>query len=261
MGIETALIIGGIAAAGATTATGIYGAKKASSTALEAARIQRDSANRAAELEDAANQRAEAFMREQMLADQQRFETTQHANYDQNAARERRIGTLGNLIGAPAREIPAYRPTFGSGAAGGGGGAPIDPKLNAAIATFKAQNPASVGIAPLTAALKAQGFNVDRYDYGKAGGLSNNELNVPGVGKYKVLGGEDSPQSAYWYEAGTDDSAPGAVMPGTLASYVGGTPAPGYAYGRTPSRSAALVTPAFAQRRYVPGSLGALAGG
>lgn len=60
--------------------------------------------------------RAQAKAQREALAFQKRLaqndfantEVTRHANYDQWAARERRIGSIGEMLGWGAREIPAY---------------------------------------------------------------------------------------------------------------------------------------------------------
>jgi hypothetical protein len=74
------------------------------------------------------------------------------------------------------------------------------------IAKFQNENPATVGIDALQKALNANGFAVDRYMYGNT--PSNNEFNLGGE-KWKVIGGEGSPTSAYWYKPGMNDSPGG----------------------------------------------------
>lgn len=241
-------VIAAIIMAGATTGATIYSVHKSGQAADVGAKAQREAtdaqltASREAQAaQTAANDRALAFSREESDRQFATAEANRRGNYDQfnadaqydadrYASRQGSISSIGERLGLPARaipqrQIPAYVPLPGSIAAGAQNTA--DPKVTSAIATYQSQNPASKGIEGLVAGLKAQGVNVSRYDYGKNGGLSNNELNVNGK-PYKVLGGELTP-GAYWFQPGMNDSAPGAgaVMPGSIARITGGTPAPG----------------------------------
>lgn len=74
------------------------------------------------------------------------------------------------------------------------------------IKQYQASHPASEGKAGILKALQDNGFNASDYKYGDVS--SGNEINLAGE-KYKVLGGENS-SNPFWYEAGTDDSAPGS---------------------------------------------------
>ena len=74
------------------------------------------------------------------------------------------------------------------------------------IKQWQQTHKASEGIGPLAEALKAAGFDVPRFMYGTT--PSNNELVVDGQ-KFKVLGAEDSPNTAYWYTGGNDSSGGG----------------------------------------------------
>lgn len=51
-----------------------------------------------------------------------------------------------------------------------------------------------------------QKFGINRFNYN--GTQSNNELDVPGEGKYKVIGGEGGP-GQYWYKEGQNDNPVG----------------------------------------------------
>jgi hypothetical protein len=209
MGLETAAIVG-LATAAGTAGAGVAGAKISSNANKNAAKLQTDAANRAAEIQAQSQREALAFQQQQAAEDARRFEATQRANYDQWAARQGYQSTVGSMLGLPSRSIPSYVSSLPGRASPGvsSGGSGADPKLRAAIDAYAAKNPAN--IEGLTSALNAQGFKVKRFDYGKDGGLSNNELDLPGIGKYKVLGAEGTP-GAYWYVPGTDDSAPGAA--------------------------------------------------
>jgi hypothetical protein len=73
------------------------------------------------------------------------------------------------------------------------------------IKAYQAAHPVSEGISPITAAMKAAGYNVSPYMYGAT--PSGNELSLDGQ-KYKILGAENSP-GAYWYSAGQNDGGGG----------------------------------------------------
>lgn len=86
--------------AGATATGAIVSGHEQASAANNAAKIQSQSADKALQ-----------FEREQAARDQANFEATQKANYDQYAARQGDLSTLGNMVGLPSRNIPAYVPT------------------------------------------------------------------------------------------------------------------------------------------------------
>lgn len=126
-----------IIGAGASTAGAVVAAKAAKNAAKTSAAAQTSAVEASTAASTKASEEALAFQREEAKRDQAKFEATnainqanweaaQHGNYDMYAARERRIGTVGEMMGLPAREIPAYR----SSAAGSGGGstADVDPK-------------------------------------------------------------------------------------------------------------------------------------
>jgi len=95
--------VGGTAAAGA----GIYAAYK-----------QSDAAHEATAASTASNAAALDFEKQQAAADQARFEATQRANYDQWAARQSQLSSLGEMVGLPGRTIPSYVPTTAAGTPG-----------------------------------------------------------------------------------------------------------------------------------------------
>lgn len=110
-----------VVGAGATTATGIYGAKKQSSATKDAAALQTQAANHAADLQSKAAEDALAFQKQQAQIELQNQANAQLASYDQYAARQRALSTLGQEVGLPAREIPdapAYLRQQASGTAG-----------------------------------------------------------------------------------------------------------------------------------------------
>lgn len=196
-------------AAGASAGASIYAANRGSSAASRAAREQTQGANYAADIQARTNREAIEFQKQQAAEEARRYETDRQANYDQWAAREGRLGTLSQMWGFGNRPIPAYVPSRAGASSGTQATAPPAAGTpQAFIAEWQQTHAPSEGIAPLAAALKAKGFDVGRYMYGTT--PSNNELNLGGE-KWKVIGAEDSPTTAYWYQPGMDDSAPGTI--------------------------------------------------
>lgn len=107
---EAAMALWGAVGAGSVAGAQIYGAHKTSSAAKDAAKLQTDAANHAADLQKQSADAALAFQNEQAKRDYASAETTRHANYDQWVARERRISSLGDLLGLGPRDIPGYVP-------------------------------------------------------------------------------------------------------------------------------------------------------
>jgi hypothetical protein len=74
-----------------------------------------------------------AFLRQQATYDAASAEANRSGNYDQWAAKQRQLGTVGQALGLPARDIPAYvpLPAYGGGttapAAGTGPAASVVP--------------------------------------------------------------------------------------------------------------------------------------
>ena len=119
-GTAIALAIAGAASAG----TSIYAAKKQSDTALKGAQLQTDASNRAADLQTQSAKDALDFQKQQAAQDLVTHNATAKGNYDQWAARERRISSLGSALGMAPRDIPGFQPTPGADGAPTGGGPP-----------------------------------------------------------------------------------------------------------------------------------------
>lgn len=142
-----AAIAAALAAAGGTAVAGKFaskgntkGAQISSDAALRAAQIQADSARetarlqteaatKAAQLQKESSDAALGFTKQQALYGAQSAETDRSANYQQWAAKERRLGSIGEMVGLGQRDIPSYVPsptpnfdTPGSGGAAAGGG-------------------------------------------------------------------------------------------------------------------------------------------
>lgn len=108
--IASAIALGALAAgaaAGGTVASGVIQSKAAGS----AARATTNASNYAAQQQAEASRRTEQFQREQAQAAWKAAETDRRGNYDQWAARERRLGSVGEVLGWGPRDIPAYVPS------------------------------------------------------------------------------------------------------------------------------------------------------
>lgn len=88
----------------------MFGGKAQADAMQVAAQKQTEAANFAAtkQAESAAN--ALAFQKQQAAQDLATANSTQHANYDQWAARQGRLSTLGQMVGLRPFQIPAYVP-------------------------------------------------------------------------------------------------------------------------------------------------------
>lgn len=124
----TILTIGTIAATSGVATASIVSAHKQSNAAKEAAKtsadaqtsaakLTTDAANHAADLGSKDNQAALAYTKQQADQTQANFATTQRANYDQWVSAQRRLGSLGQLVGLGARDIPDFVPPTTLGAA------------------------------------------------------------------------------------------------------------------------------------------------
>lgn len=106
----TAAIISAIGAA-TTAGASIYGAHKQAGAASDAAKLTTDAANHAADVQARSNAEALAFERQQADYQAREMEVDRRANYDQQAAKLRRIGSIGQMLGLGGVEIPAYVPS------------------------------------------------------------------------------------------------------------------------------------------------------
>lgn len=124
---------------------------EAAGAATTGANINAKATGDAAKLQADANAATLKYEQGQADQTQQNFNTTQHANYDQWAARQGRLSAYGQLFGAPAQEIPGYvqpttlgsmatAPTAGPTPPGGTGSTPstADPITAQLQANYKA---------------------------------------------------------------------------------------------------------------------------
>lgn len=153
-GIGTGIgaVVGGIAGLFGS----LFGAHEQASAANDSADKAAAAAKYAADLQDAANKRAEVFTRQQSENDYQNQELTRKQNYGQYVAQRSRLGTLGAMLGLPAPDIPAYEasvdPNFTGGAAtppAASGGAPASTAGgNDAVTQAILDNYKALGVAP-----------------------------------------------------------------------------------------------------------------
>jgi hypothetical protein len=142
----TAAILSAIGA-GISAGSSIYGANKQAGAAETAAKLQTDAANHAADVQAQSNREALQFEREQAAYAAQQTEVDRHANYDQWAARQRRVGSIGDYLGfkGTANNLPAYVPgvvpDFGSAVAS-------PSPVNAPVSVGAGQTPAAAAMRP-----------------------------------------------------------------------------------------------------------------
>jgi hypothetical protein len=97
-----AAVSGGASVAGSAIAA--HGSNKAAQSSIAAA-------NHAADVEAQSQAEALAFQRQQAENTYRNTEVNRRGNYDQWAARESRLGSIGQLLGYGARPVPAYVPS------------------------------------------------------------------------------------------------------------------------------------------------------
>ncbi len=147
--VGTAIAIASAIAAAASSGAAIYSAHKQSDTAETAAKLATDATTHGADLQKQSNDEALAFTKSQAEADYQNQEIARRANYDQTAAKQARLGTLGNMLGLPPPTMPDYVPsvdprytTAGSAPAPGSGAAPAGGTPAPGTTTPGSQTPA-----------------------------------------------------------------------------------------------------------------------
>jgi hypothetical protein len=115
-------------------ALSVYNTKQQTDASAAASDKQLEATKYAADAQAKAAADSLAFQRQQADYNAQVAESTRSANYDQWAAKQRQLGSVGDALGLPARAIPAYVPIPASGlgapsgvVAPGAGGAPAAP--------------------------------------------------------------------------------------------------------------------------------------
>jgi hypothetical protein len=112
-------------AAGVTGGTALVGAHMQSSAAKHAADAESRAANHAADVQARSAQEALDFQKQQAAHDAEVAETNRRANYDQWAAQQRRMGSVGEALGFGPRAIPDYVPMPGHAPTPGAAAPPI----------------------------------------------------------------------------------------------------------------------------------------
>lgn len=200
----------------------LFGAHKQS----QGVQQQVDAAKYAADLQAKATAEALAYTRAQADREYAMAESTRHANYDQWAAAQRRLGTVGQMLGLGDRDIPAYVPFPGAG--GGSTGAPSANQppqgLQDVYASVRAQGaPTANSLNDFIAAARAKGYDAQPFMYGNT--PSGNEVLVNGQ-KLKLTVGDAGQPNAGWYQWGANDGGGGRAVPrpgmriGTPADYL-----------------------------------------
>lgn len=193
------LILGGISLFG-----NLFGQHKAQQGADKAADRQAEALRYAADQQLRASREAQAYAERESALDRLVAETNRRGNYDQWRAREGRIGTLGQLAGLPARDIPGYVPLPGAaGGAASGGMYPSRPENMPKQGEVDWTSP-QLG-AQLTAYFKVRGVPDTEVPYWvkEAGNLvaRGKELNDPNYANMRlaaaeIFGGGGAPAAA-----------------------------------------------------------------
>jgi hypothetical protein len=110
----------------------LVGTEKQVNASEAAAQKQLEATKYAADAQAKAAAESLAFQRQQAAYDATVAESTRGANYQQWAAKQQQLGSVGQALGLPARAIPAYVPLPPSGLGGGATpaaqGAPYSPQ-------------------------------------------------------------------------------------------------------------------------------------
>jgi hypothetical protein len=196
---------------GVPAVTSLITTNKAVGAQEDATAAQAAATKYAADLQAKAAADALAFQRQQAAYDATQAETNRAANYDQWAAKQSLLGSVGQALGLPARSIPAYVPlpaygnvtspapggagpsaAPGAAPASGAGGDPAaaawwnpqDPKGSVA-ALLAGKPPTSQTLLDLAPQIEAAGGQVSPAN---AEGVTS-KIYVPGVGWTRVLDG------------------------------------------------------------------------
>jgi hypothetical protein len=177
----------------------------------DAAQKQLEATKYAADAQAKAAAEALAFQRQQAAYDAVSAESTRAANYDQWAAKQQQLGSVGQALGLPARAIPAYVPIPSAGGAppptapgAGSPGSPGSPDAawwnpqdaqGSVAALFAGAPPTSQAILDRRAQIEAAGGQVSPANQE---GVTS-KIYLPGVGWTRVLdGGVKGGQGTGW---------------------------------------------------------------
>jgi len=254
MAIATGTAIA-LSVAAASAASSAYAAKKQAATAREAAKLETDAASHAADIQGASSTEALDFTKQQAEADWKNSEITRSANYGQWAAREGRLGSLGQMVGLGARDIPAYVPTQDPNLTG----APTTPNASTGLPGSAPSGAVDGSAASISNYFKSRGVSDQETPYwvSKWGELTarGKEINDPGYAMKRLAAAD---------VFGGQPGAPTPAPPAATQTLPGASPyAPGSIGALTQTAPRPGLSPALqaAQVRYQRGSLGSLAGG
>jgi hypothetical protein len=234
--------VGMMIGAGIGAGASIFGAKKQSSAAKDAAKLQVDAANHAADLQKQSNDAALAFQKEQAARDQAMAEATRHGNYDLEAARVGRLGSLADLIGAQHPQMPGYVPLDGAPAASGG---PAPASAAAPGGIPKATGDLAKDLALANQITGGKGVSQSDLDYWAKAGYAKD----PQYFFQKMLGMDAGPQDAPTmgpYAGGAARATTSAMRSPNVYGSLG-------SMATTPQRAPltpALTAPGYAYRPY-----------
>lgn len=211
----------------------LVGTQQQVAASADAAQKQLEATKYAADAQAKAAAESLAFQRQQAAADAVMAETNRAANYQQWAAKQQQLGSVGQALGLPARSIPAYVPLPGAPPPGGappmsapapgttdttpagtpGGGTaaawwnPQDPQ--GSLTTLLAgKAPTSQTILALRPELEAAGIQISPANQE---GVTSKVL-IPGVGWTRILqGGVKGGQGTGWTYVPQPGGGGGAV--------------------------------------------------
>lgn len=212
----TAALIAAAAVGGSTAAT-LASSSKSQNKQLNAA-------TSAAQIQDEASKRAEAFARSQAENEFRNSEVSRRGNYEIDAARQRRLSSLGAMIGMGPREIPAYVGGVDPGydgspsPAGPQATSATDPRVQSVI------NKVTQGLAPtaenlpvVIKALNDAGIKATRATH--AGGVASDDfINIGDSGGLDVIQNVGSPNAKWQQLVGGGATSGGA--PSSLRSLI-----------------------------------------
>ena len=190
IGVGAGAAIAGLAAGGGAVTAGILN----SGAAKDAASLQTQAADHAADVQAQSAANTLAFQQQQAQQARVDANTAAQANYNQWAAKEGRLSTLGQQIGMQPFQVPAYVPL--SGLNGPSASAPTQASPSAAptsanpnITTMGAAMNQSNAASPSAAPSASQaGVVTLRNQYGQIKQVPNGQASVwQGLG-YQVVG-------------------------------------------------------------------------
>lgn len=169
-----------------------------------------DASDRAGKVTEKGTADTIEYTKQKDAQDRETANATAHANYDQWAAREGRLSTLGEMVGVGGRNIPAFAPMPGTGGTNTPGGTTAAPSGNAAGAQayFDSLFPNATltpdMLSSQEGALNAKGIKVLRNASGRAG-----KIVLPdGTGVDVIEGAGSGLNRKQWLVLGSGGAAP-----------------------------------------------------